>query len=184
MLQLNFSPFPTIETERLVLRKITDEDLTDYHVLRNDVEAMKYLNKEEPQTIEFIQNLIQKIDTGIQNNTAINWAISLKEKPTLIGSIGFHYINLDHHRAEIGYMLLPNYWQQGITNEAIKAVIHFGFTLMKLHSIEAHINPENQASRNLLLKNGFIKEAYFKENFYFKGQFLDSEVLSLINSKA
>ncbi len=184
MLQLNLNPFPVIETERLLLRRISMHDLADYFSLRNDAEAMKYLNKEEPQTIELIQGIINKIDAGIENNTAINWGISLKTNPTFIGSIGYHKIDLDHHRAEIGYMLQPAYWGQGITNEAIQAVIHFGFNNMQLHSMEAHINPENTASRNLLLKQGFVKEAYFKENYRFKDQFLDSEVLSLINPNA
>ena len=183
MLQLNLNPFPVIETERLVLRQISMLDLDDYFALRNNPEAMEYLNK-GAQTIEVVQDIIKRVETNLLNNTAINWGISLKSNPTFIGSIGYHKVDLDHHRAEIGYMLLPTYWRQGITDEAIKAVIHFGFNNMKLHSIEAHINPENNASRNLLLKQGFVKEAYFKQNYHFQGQFFDSEVLSLIKPNA
>ncbi|MES2446488.1 MAG: GNAT family protein [Bacteroidota bacterium] len=61
-------------------------------------------------------------------------------------------------------------------------VIHFAFREMKLHSISANINPGNDASRQILLKHGFEKEAYFKEDYYFQGKFLDSEVYGLINS--
>lgn len=65
--------------------------------------------------------------------------------------------------------------------EAIQTVIEFGFEKMKLHSIEANINPENIASKKLLEKAGFIKEAYFKENHFFNGKFIDTEVFSLLN---
>ena len=59
-------------------------------------------------------------------------------------------------------------------------MIEHGFNKMQLHSIEAIINPGNDASRNLLKKVGFIKEGYFKENFFFEGEFFDSEVYSLV----
>jgi ribosomal-protein-alanine N-acetyltransferase len=49
-----------------------------------------------------------------------------------------------------------------------------------LHSIEANINPDNLASANLLEKNGFKKEAHFRENFYYNGKFLDSLIYSLV----
>ncbi len=66
-------------------------------------------------------------------------------------------------------------------SEALEAVINYAFNTLKLHSIEANINPENNASRQLLIKAGFNKEAYFKENYYFNGHFIDSEIYSLIH---
>jgi ribosomal-protein-alanine N-acetyltransferase len=54
---------------------------------------------------------------------------------------------------------------------------------MQLHSIEAHINPANAPSAALLEKKGFIREAYFKEDYFFRGQFFDSAVYSLLQKK-
>ena len=87
----------------------------------------------------------------------------------------------EHYRAEIGYLLHPDYQQKGIMDEALKAVIKYGFETMQLHSIEANVNPANAASMKLLEKNGFVKEAYFKENYFYNGQFLDSVIYSLLN---
>jgi ribosomal-protein-alanine N-acetyltransferase len=64
--------------------------------------------------------------------------------------------------------------------EALMAVIRFGFDSMKLHSIEAHIDPVNTASALVLEKTGFIREAYFKEDFFYKGRFSDTAVYSLL----
>ena len=89
----------------------------------------------------------------------------------------------EHYRAEVGYMLNTGNHQQGIMFEAIQKVIEFGFTNMKLHSIEANINPENIASKKLLEKTGFVREAYFKENYYFNGRFNDTEIYSLLNKE-
>ena len=110
----------------------------------------------------------------------IAWGISFHETPEMIGNISFHRIEKENHRAEIGYMLHPKHWRQGIINEAMKAVLDYGFSVMNLHSIEANINPENVASSNLLKKRGFVKEAYYKENYFFDGKFIDTEIYSLL----
>lgn len=78
-------------------------------------------------------------------------------------------------------MLHPQYWNKGLMSEAISKVIDFGFNEMKLHSIEAVINPANNVSRQVLKKFDFIKEAYFKEKFFFEEKFWDQEVYSLLN---
>lgn len=91
-------------------------------------------------------------------------------------------MDFPNYRAEIGYLIAPAHWRKGLVSEALTAVITFAFEEMRLHSIEANINPQNEASRRLLLKHGFVKEAYFKEDYYFNGKFLDSEIYSLISN--
>jgi ribosomal-protein-alanine N-acetyltransferase len=56
--------------------------------------------------------------------------------------------------------------------------VEYGFQKMNLHSIEAQINPDNLASAALLKKAGFEREAYFKENYYLRGEFTDTAVYS------
>jgi [ribosomal protein S5]-alanine N-acetyltransferase len=69
----------------------------------------------------------------------------------------------------------------GIVSEALKKVVEYGFNEMKLHSIEAILDPKNRGSEKVLLKNGFVKEGHFIENEYYEGRFLDSMVYSLLN---
>jgi ribosomal-protein-alanine N-acetyltransferase len=78
-------------------------------------------------------------------------------------------------------MLLPEYHGKGIITEAIKEVVKFGFEIMKLHSIEAVIDPENNISEKVLQKNGFVKEAHLRENECFEGRFLDTVIYSILN---
>lgn len=181
MLELNFKTFPLLETERLVLRKITKRDLNDLLFLRSDPDVMLYLDSPKATSIREIKELVTKIDTGLKLNTAVAWGISLKNATELIGTISFHRIEKAHHRAELGYILKPAYWKQGIISEAVNAVITYGFKQIHLHSIEAHVNPSNAGSIRLLEKYGFVKEAYFKENYCYNGVFLDSAVYSLLN---
>jgi len=62
----------------------------------------------------------------------------------------------------------------GIIGEAMGSVLQYGFEEMKLHSIDAVIDPANKASENVLIKAGFQKEAHFRENCLFEGKWLDS----------
>jgi ribosomal-protein-alanine N-acetyltransferase len=78
-------------------------------------------------------------------------------------------------------MLLPEYHGKGIITEAIKEVVRYGFKIMKLHSIEAVIDPENYISEKVLRKNGFVKEAHLRENECFEGRFLDTVIYSILN---
>lgn len=87
----------------------------------------------------------------------------------------------EHYRAEIGYSLLPDYWSKGYMAEAARCAIDYGFSMLNFHSIEANVNPNNAASIRLLEKMNFVREAYFRENFYYDGKFLDSAIYSLLN---
>jgi|JI6StandDraft_1071083.scaffolds.fasta_scaffold129620_2 ribosomal-protein-alanine N-acetyltransferase len=182
MLQLNFNPFPEINTSRLHLRRITSDDRADMFALRSNILAMKHISKTIPVEMSEIDSLIQKMQNGIETNTAIGWGVCIKGQNTVIGSVGFHRIVPEHYRAEIGYMLLPEYWRLGFMSEIMPEMVNYAFNTMKIHSVEANIDPTNEKSSRLLKKFGFRKEAYFRENYYYDGKFLDSEIYSLLQS--
>lgn len=180
MLDLNFTPFPTLYTNRLVLRKITMEDAPELFFLRTDDHVMKYIERPRPKDISDTYAFIQLIDEREKTNDLITWGIALKNESKLIGTVCFLNIEKANHRSEVGYALHPDHWKKGIMHEVLGAVIGYGFKEMKLHSIAANINPANIGSQKLLEKNGFVREAYFKENFFWEGEFLDSAVYSLL----
>lgn len=120
----------------------------------------------------------------MKNNESIIWAITQKGDTKLIGTICFWNIIKEHYRAEIGYSLLYDFQGKGIMQEAMSAIIKYGFEKMNLHSIEANVNPANESSIKLLERNDFIKEAYFKENYFYDGKFLDTAIYSLLTTVA
>jgi len=180
MLHLNFNPFPELSTERLVMRQLKMEDANEIFFLRSDETVMRYIDKPPATSIDEAHAFIERIDNVIKNREGIMWGISLKENPSIIGNIGIWNMQKEHFRCEIGYSLNPAYHQKGIMYEAITAALKYCFEVMGFHSVEANVNPENQASIKLLEKIGFVREAYFKENYYFNGRFLDSAIYSLL----
>lgn len=181
MLTINFTPFPILETERLILRRVDNTDVNEIFALRSNPDTMKYIPRPLVKTTEDALEHIAMMEGKIENNEGINWAITVKGNPKLIGVIGHYRIKPEDYRAEIGYMLLPEFNGKGIISEAVKEVVVYGFKIMKLHSIEAIIAPENYASARVLEKNGFIKEAHLKENQFYEGRFLDTVIYSILN---
>ncbi|MBK7849595.1 MAG: GNAT family N-acetyltransferase [Bacteroidetes bacterium] len=181
-LELNFTPFPELKTERLVLRRILMEDAQALFEMRSDERVMQFLDRPRAKSIADAENLIRLIDHDIENNIGITWGVSLTGTSRLIGTMGFWNITKAHFRAEIGYLLHPDFQGKGLMMEAAKKTIDFGFREMELHSIEANINPNNLRSAKMLEKCGFVKEAHFRENYYYDGKFLDSVIYSLLNN--
>ncbi|HET6991288.1 MAG TPA: GNAT family N-acetyltransferase, partial [Bacteroidia bacterium] len=171
MIEFNFSPFPVLQTERLTLRRITRDDAEIIFKMRSDPEITRYSDRFPPRSIDEIHDMITRIEEGVITNERISWALSPKGGQEFMGTISFHDTNRQHHRAEVGYQLLSRYWRKGFMSEAMNAVIDYGFNRMNLHSIEANINPNNIPSKNLLLKYGFVQEAFFRENYFFDGKF-------------
>ncbi len=183
MLELNLTPFPVLQTDRLTLRQLRHTDAPEVLSLRSDDEVMKYIGRPRAKSMEDAMQLINQINDRISNNESINWAITLKGSEKVIGIIGYVNIKKEHFRAEVGYLLDIGFHRKGIMQESLYAVIDFGFKHMMLHSIEAITDPNNDASQSLLKKNRFIQEAFFKEDFYFEEKFLDSAVFSLLVSE-
>lgn len=181
MLNFNFAPFPVIESERLILKRITDDDVNEVFELRSNPETMKYIPRPLVKTTEDALEHIAMIEEKIVTNTGINWGITLKDNPKVLGLIGYHRLQPENYRAEIGYMLLPEFHGKGIITEAVKRLIIYGFNDLKLHSIEAVIDPENFASEKVLQKCNFVKEAHLKESEFYNGKFLDKVIYSLLN---
>jgi ribosomal-protein-alanine N-acetyltransferase len=144
---------------------------------------MKYLDRPRQQTIEEAKEIIDNFTAQQHRGDSINWAITLKGADRLTGTICFWNVAAEHFRAEIGYMLMTPYHRQGLMQEALTKVLEFGFMKMQLHSVEANVNPSNEASIRLLKKNNFIREAYFRENFFYDGKFLDTAIYSLVGGR-
>ncbi|MDP9229869.1 MAG: GNAT family N-acetyltransferase [Bacteroidota bacterium] len=180
MLTINFDPYPLMTTERLSLRQIEQTDVNEIFFLRSDKKVMEFVDRPPCKSLEEASLFIEKINGSEKNNEAIQWAITLKDETTLIGTICYWNLNKENYRAEIGYVLNPQYHGKGIMQEAMTTVLDYGFRIIKLHSIEANVNPDNESSIKLLERNKFIKEAYFKENYFFDGKFLDTAIYSLL----
>jgi [ribosomal protein S5]-alanine N-acetyltransferase len=176
MLAVNFNPFPVLATPRLTLRQPYSTDRDDIFRLRSNTSLMRFIPRVIATSPDDATKLIQQLNNYIYSNEAITWAIERNDSPGVIGTVAYIRIDKDNHRAEIGYMLAPEFHGQGIMDEAIKAAIDYGFDKLKLHSIEALVNPLNEPSGKVLINNGFLKTGTFKDYLFFNGGYVDVDI--------
>lgn len=155
MLDLNFTPFPNLTTDRLILRSLKIEDTNEIMFLRSDERVNKFLDRQKARITNDATNFISKIEKGIVNNEWIYWAITIKNNDTLIGTICLFSIDVQKDTAEIGYELNPNFHGKGIMQEAISTVIKFGFDNLRIKIITAFPSADNDKSIKLLERNNF-----------------------------
>lgn len=145
----------TLETERLLLRKFQDTDLDDFYEYAKNPNVGPNAgwepHKSKEDSLRILNMFLEKEDV---------WAIELKEKHKVIGSIGLHKDQL--RSAEdvkmIGYVLSEEYWGKGLTTEAAEEVIRYAFEELKTNYLTIHHFSFNQRSKRVIEKCGFIYE--------------------------
>lgn len=178
MVKLQFTPFPEITTARLRLRQVTIEDAPEIFFLRSDPDVQRYVDRPRPDSIQGAVKYINTMTDLVNKNEVIIWGITLVPDNKLVGYVTLFRIDAENFRCEVGYLLHTAHHRKGIMKEALGAAVDFGLNNIGLHTITADVNPENIASISLLRSLGFVQEAYFRENFFYNGKFLDTAIFT------
>jgi ribosomal-protein-alanine N-acetyltransferase len=174
MLELDLSTFPTLRTARLRLRQLTDADAPTMHTIRSDTRVMQFVGRPRSNGPEDALALIARTEADRAANAGLTWCIERLGHEGLIGTIGLYRLKLEHHCAEVGYVMSPDHWGLGYMGEALDAVVAHAFERLRFHRVEAITEPRNQRSRQLLERHGFTLEGVQRENYLWNGEFLGS----------
>jgi ribosomal-protein-alanine N-acetyltransferase len=161
MLDLNFTPFPDLTTDRLVLRQLNIDDANEIYLLRSDESVNKYLDRDKATVIDDAINFIEKIKNAVAKNESLYWAITIKDNNSLIGTICLFSMDIKKDRAEIGYELIPKFQGKGFMQESISAVIKFAFDTLRIKTITAALTADNSKSVTILERNNFKLDRNF-----------------------
>jgi len=166
-----FSKVPVIQTKNLILREIKKSDVDDMYEYSSNPKTSEFLlwdvHKSKEFTAKFINYIIDKYKSGEYSD----WAIEFKHNNKMIGTAGYTKIDETNMVAEIGYVLNPNYWGNGIATEAAFAVIAFAFEKLNMHRVEAKFMQGNDASLGVMKKLGMTFEGYRRDLMFVKGQY-------------
>lgn len=172
--------FPILETERLILREITKNDVDAIFSCFSNDDVTRYYGQETLEKIEQAEAFVDFFINSYKEKRGIRWGIERKGNQGIIGTIGFNAWSPKHKRAEIGYEIHPEYWGKGYTFEAVSKVIQFGFDEFGLTRIGAVVFIDNEASNNLLTKAGFHKEGVLRDYMYQNGEAYDTYLYSIL----
>ncbi len=173
--------FPELHTTRFLLRQIkpTDQEfiyrgLSDPRVIPFYGVQYKSLEATSAQ-MEFYEKLWRE-------RTGCWWKVLEKDSLVPVGACGINGYQPDHEKAELGYWLLPEYWQKGIMMEVLPVVIRYVFQNWKLHRLEAVIEEGNEPSRRLSEKLGFTFEGMLRESELKHGKRISLLMYSILSS--
>ena len=178
-----FGRIPTIETERLILRKMKPSDSRDMYEYSRLPEVTRYLlwepHTNPSQTLDYLEYLQTRYRVG----DFYDWAVVEKSRGKMIGTCGFTSLDFSNNAAEVGYVLNPAFWGKGLAPEALMRVMRFGFMELNVHRIEAKYMVENARSRRVMEKCGMTFEGVRRSSMYVKGRYRDIGICSILSDE-
>jgi [ribosomal protein S5]-alanine N-acetyltransferase len=146
----------TIETARLRMRPLRDEDLADLVKLIGNWEVARWTaSVPYPYTEADGQEWIALVQQDHASGLPRSFAIALKETDRLIGGVGLNGSTGDEsEELALGYWIGQPYWDNGYGREAVAAIIDYGFRTLSIETIRAHTDPSNAPSQKVLLRCG------------------------------
>ena len=170
---------PTIETDRLELRKIEDKDTKCLFSIFSNSEAMRYWDTKPHESISVTKEALSNMENIMVGGRGLSWGIILKDTSQLIGYFGLHSWNHNNDKTELGYIINPSYWGKGIGSEVLKSVIEFCFSKMRFKTILAEVDPNNYKSINILINHGFVLVEEKKNDISIQDKYYDTNVYEL-----
>lgn len=151
-----------LETERLILRKITKKDALElYQGLANQPEFLYYTNK-KPITLQDEINSLENINEKYKNKSYYNWLITLKDSGKIIGAVNFN-VNERNDSVMFNYAIDNRFTNNGYMTEALLCVKKFAFSQIKVHRFEGGCVVENISSKRVMEKCGLTQEGVLKD---------------------
>jgi len=171
---------PTLETQRLHLRRLALEDAEAVYAYASDPEVTRFVLWETHRNLDDSRAFLQFTLDRYAKDECGEWGIVLKQTGQLIGTIGIVKVSPGHGWCEIGYVIGRPHWRQGYTAEAVRAVIRFAFERMNLNRVEAYHFVENGASGRVMQKVGMAHEGLQRQKFFVKGAHRDIEQYAIL----
>ncbi|MEM1057251.1 MAG: GNAT family N-acetyltransferase [Bacteroidota bacterium] len=176
------SGLPTLDAERLRLRRPTEADLPAFLQVFGSREDLQFWSHGPLADEAAAREYLDSIQEGVRDRTLFQWAIADAETDRMMGTCTLTSWDKDNRHAGIGFILAREFWGRGLATEAVRRVLRFGFEEMDLHRVEADVHPGNAASLALLEKVGFQREGYFRERWFTFEVWEDSVILGLLRS--
>jgi len=166
-----FGKYPYIDSERLVLKKIEEENSDDLFRIYSNSNVFKYCGIIPKKNYNTVKKMIGHFERDF--NKKLNIKLGIFEKKSgmkLTGIIELMNFKEKVNMCTVGYFLAEEYWGKGIATEALKVLKKYLFAYTEINRIQAEVMPQNKASANVLVKNGFLFEGCIKQGNFWPGK--------------
>jgi RimJ/RimL family protein N-acetyltransferase len=159
-----------IVTQRMVLRRAREHDLTAMHAVLSHRVAMRYWSSLPHQSLDETRIWLDKM---MATDPAISEDFVIERDGQVIGKVGAYRL------PEIGYILHPDHWGQGLATEALTALIAHIWRSHPIDALTADVDPRNAGSLRLLEKLGFTVTGHGERTWHIGEEWCDSVYLTL-----
>jgi ribosomal-protein-alanine N-acetyltransferase len=175
--------FPTIKTERLLLRQFVESDLENVFKGLSHPDIIKYYGVSF-NTLEATKEQMTFFKNLENDGTGIWWAIVSADQEIFYGAGGLCDLSRVHQKAEIGFWLFPEFWGKGIMSEAMPLICNYGFEKLGLHRIEGFVDPENVNCKKAMAKLDFQHEGTMEDCEIKNGKFISIDIYAKLNDRS
>jgi len=174
--------FEELETEKLILRKIVDEDAEMlYQNIYNNFDYYKYYYQLPFDSFESYKKIVEKYKEYYANGNHFRWGIVLKENNEMIGLVQLHTKDMLNDNCKIGYIISYKYNNRGYGKEAVNSIISFGLNKLHFHRIDANIVSTNISSIKLAESVGMHYESERVDSYKLEDKYYNQKVYTIIN---
>lgn len=173
-------PAIRLNTARLSLRPPATSDVDAVFAIYADPQVARYLSRPPWTETEQAHAWLTRMRAEQEQATALQLMLQRDLDDRVIGTCTLFKLDFDNCRAEIGYTLASDYWGHGYMHEAVVAMLDHGFDALKLHRVEADIDPRNEPSARVLDRLGFQKEGRLRQRWQVAGEITDSDIYGLL----
>ena len=171
-----------LQTPRLLLRPLRLDDADALLAIFNDPLVMRYWSTPPWTSSEQALVLINRDLDGMARGEHIRLGLQRLDSQALIGHCTLFAWSRQSRRAEMGYGMARACWGQGYMDEALRALLQWGFASLDLNRAEADIDPRNTASERSLLRLGFVKEGHLRQRWIVGDEVSDTGLYGLLRS--
>ena len=172
--------FHEIQTERLILNRIESSDIDNIYKGLSMPEVIQYYGVSY-SSLEDTKEQMNWYENLDKSGSGMWWAIRIKNSREFCGAVGFNDYQKEHHKAELGFWLLPSYWKKGFLKESATEVINYLFDEIHIHRLEAFVEVDNLNSSKVLKRLGFEHEGRMIDAEMKNGEYISIDLYAKLN---
>ena len=170
----------TLSTRRLLLRPLHEADAPSLFAIFSDPKVTRYWSTPTWTSIDLANAMIAKDQKAMADGEYVRLGLQRVDDGSMIGICTLFAFLEQCRRAEVGYGLAAHAWGHAYMDEALRALLGYGFTTLGLNRVEADIDPRNEASARSLERLGFQKEGHLRERWIVGDEVSDTALYGLL----
>ena len=172
-----------IRTERVLMRLMTEADIDAVHSYQSRDDVCRYLLF-EPRDRDTVAAKVREHATHARlekDGDYLQLAVERLADGRVLGDMYFTVKSAENSTLELGWTFHPDAHGQGYASECATELLRVSFDELGAHRVIAELDPRNDGSTRLCERLGMRKEAHFREDLWFKGEWADTGVYAILD---